>query len=328
MHFAIEWAASREVRSTKLARKDHLYNNLLFFLKKIYCIYGFIEKDALDMVNTMKIIKLETVHSTHLYALDLIDKSTISPDCEYASAFDAGKSCSNSIHDCAIMAENQTNGIGRCNRVWKSLQGNLFASIIKKLPKNADLGGLSLTAACAVRDTIESYMENSTDYEHRRRQLRLHWPNDVYYDDRKASGILMAISNGYMITSVGINVNSAPCSMEGSSSRSGVSIVDILERKTLFIEPENVLLTLLKNIEKWFWNWNNVGFAPVRSYWLRNIKGIKHKVTIKNGSDSISGIFADIDESGRLVLDRGDGSLYISSGDLFVHQERVVIQNE
>jgi BirA family biotin operon repressor/biotin-[acetyl-CoA-carboxylase] ligase len=275
----------------------------------------------------MKIIKLKTVCSTHLYALNLVDNG-IRDYGQPTSGAGKFEGNDNSIADCAIIAENQTNGIGRCNRVWESLKGNLFASIIKKLPKNADLGGLSLTAACAVRDTVESYIEDGVNNGDRRHQLSLHWPNDVYYNDRKVSGILMAVSNGYMITSVGINVNSAPHNVDGSSSVGAISMVDIFGQISRLVDPEDVLLVLLKNIERWFWDLDNIGFAPVRSYWLRNIREIKHRVTIKNGLDSISGIFADIDESGRLVLEHGGVRLYVSSGDLFAHQERIVMQNE
>jgi BirA family biotin operon repressor/biotin-[acetyl-CoA-carboxylase] ligase len=134
----------------------------------------------------------------------------------------------------------------------------------------------------------------------------------------------MAISNGYMITSVGINVNLAPSCIYVD----GVSIIDILEEKLVFINPKDVLRVLLENVERWFFNLDNDGFAMARSYWLRNIKEIKRKVTIKNGPDSVSGIFLDIDESGRLVLEHEAERLYISSGDLFVDQERVVVHNE
>lgn len=238
----------------------------------------------------MKIMKLKTIDSTHLYALRLIEDSNFFID-----------------KGVAIVADEQTNGIGRCKRRWISTKGNLFVSIIMEMPENANLGQISLTSACAVRETIAYYLKDAKN------DLKLHWPNDVYYQKKKISGMLLATSGGFLIISVGINVNSSP-----DIDRPSISIREILRHSCAELHQEELLGILLKNIDEQIYCLCNVGFSDVRSYWLRNISDIACKAAIKNGGSVLNGIFLDIDDSGRAVLECSGQHISISSGDLFM----------
>lgn len=251
--------------------------------------------------NIKNIIRFQTIDSTHSHAIRLAEKGD--------------------SDECIIVSEKQTSGVGRCGRKWISDSGNLFVSILIKaysdfFEKSHDLGKLSLTVACAVRETIFYYINDSID-------LSLHWPNDIYYKGKKISGILFSTINDYLIISVGINVNSSP----HLECRDTICIWDILECKEM-IDISKTLNVLLKNIDDWFYSLTTRGFLYIKSYWLLNINKINCKVTIKNGSDSISGIFSDIDDYGRLVLEKCGKRLFISSGDLFVNHEGIIIKND
>ncbi|GHU18993.1 biotin--[acetyl-CoA-carboxylase] ligase [Alphaproteobacteria bacterium] len=252
----------------------------------------------------MQIIRFNIIDSTHTYALKLIGEPETS--------------------ECAIIADQQTNGVGRCNRKWISDRGNLFVSIVMKLPKKMDLGKISLTVACAVRDTIAHFVGDSSD-------LTLHWANDVYHKDRKISGILIAVAGEWMVISVGINVNSSPKRHVGSADNDKTCILQALNDKARVLQalpPMSVFNILIANIDKWLLLLEKSDFSCIRSYWLRNINGIKCNVVVKNGVESVSGLFYDLDESGRLVLERNGEYLFISSGDLFLNQEGIVVSNE
>ena len=246
----------------------------------------------------MKIIHLKTIDSTHLYALRLIEQPTFF------------------INDgVAIVADEQTNGIGRCKRQWVSEKGNLFTSIIKEMPNNnaMDLGRLSLTAACAVRETILHYISSEVNDD-----IKLHWPNDVYFHQKKISGMLLAVSNNLLIISVGININSSP-----NLARPSTCLREILQKSGAELHRKEVLSILLENIDDWISRSCNVGFSDVRSYWLRNINDINCKVTIKNGNSVLNGIFLDINDSGKAVLECEGKRVQISSGDLFMNQDEI-----
>lgn len=279
----------------------------------------------------MKVLHFKTIDSTHICALRLADSPILNsntPDCM------------------VIVADEQTGGVGRCNRRWVSQKGNLFTSIIMNMPGNSDLGQLSLTVACAVRETILSVIHKHTSSttlpeasKHFSQKLKLHWPNDVYYESSKISGTLLAISSGMLIISIGLNVNSSP----NLSDRCTASISQII--KDLCFSPDpfvfskshnmhylkrhthspvelhirDVLDTLLQSVISWVSYLCDPGFSKVRSYWLENIYEINCDVVVKSGSSVLEGIFLGIDSSGRAVLEQRGRKLLISTGDLFVN---------
>jgi BirA family biotin operon repressor/biotin-[acetyl-CoA-carboxylase] ligase len=213
--------------------------------------------------------------------------------------------------ECAIIAENQTAGIGRGKRTWESFPGNLFASIITKLTPDYDCGKLSLTVACAVHDAVSGYVSND---------LYLHWSNDIYYKKTKLAGILITVISYTAVVSVGINVNSAP------ETNAAISLRDICCSDVVSVEK--VFNDVLIKLEEWFSFFEKFGFFCIRNYWLRHINEIDCKVTVKNGSDCLSGTVRGIDDSGRLILEKDGKKLLISSGDMFLNTERITISNE
>ncbi|MDR1361953.1 MAG: biotin--[acetyl-CoA-carboxylase] ligase [Holosporaceae bacterium] len=245
-----------------------------------------------------KIIKFSAIDSTHSHALRLIGRRDISkyPD------------------GCVLIADTQTIGVGRCHRRWVSPPGNLYTSILSPIPPSEDFCQLSLTIGCAARETIRHFLRESNF-------LRLHWPNDVYYGNRKICGILAASTDGWLIISVGINVNVSP------DIGSAVSLKDILGDDVPKVP--DVLDVLLKNVDDWLCLLRHVGFFRIRNYWLQNVNEISSRVVVRNGKESIVGIFCDLDERGRLVLEKEDGErLFISSGDLFVNSEIIMVSYE
>jgi BirA family biotin operon repressor/biotin-[acetyl-CoA-carboxylase] ligase len=228
--------------------------------------------------------------------------------------------------ECVVVAKIQTNGVGRCNRKWVSEEGNLFASILKKPPVQ-DLGQLSLTAACAVREALLGCISSVVGAEYTAdhdQQLKLHWPNDVYYANSKISGILMTKVDGWLIVSIGVNVNARPHNVGSATSLKAVLWG---EATTKSIDTIDLLNRVLKSIGQWFHSLHSLGFSRARNYWLRNINEIMCRVVIKNGNWSVDGVFQDIDDCGRLVLEKNGNRLFISSGDLFANQEGLVINH-
>jgi BirA family biotin operon repressor/biotin-[acetyl-CoA-carboxylase] ligase len=220
--------------------------------------------------------------------------------------------------ECAIIANCQTKGIGRCNRRWISPEGNLFTSIIKKSPSYRDIGKISLTVACAVRETVAHFIGDSSD-------LTLHWPNDVYYKNSKISGILIAVMGDWMVISIGINVCHAPSNLSATCMR------DILLQSNRDLGSTTVMTVfnlLNTNIDSWLLVLEKLSFSCIRSYWLRNINDFKCNVVLRNGNESLCGLFYDLDECGRLILEKDGEHFVISNGDLFLNQEGILVDNE
>ncbi|MDR0968848.1 MAG: biotin--[acetyl-CoA-carboxylase] ligase [Holosporaceae bacterium] len=238
-----------------------------------------------------KIIRLKTVDSSHKLAVRLVE---------------GGKA-----EECAIVAEVQTDGVGRCGgRRWESPKGTISLSVIRKIPPHKEFGRLSLAVGVAVHEAILRYVPS---------ELYLHWPNDVYYKNSKVAGILIAVIDSWAIISAGINVNSAPNAANSACLK---------DARGSEIPLEELLECVLAGLRERFDNFDPGKFSFIKDYWLRFVKDIGRKVTIKNGVDSIEGIFKGIDDSGRLILEKDGRNAFISSGDMFLNTESVTVNYE
>lgn len=109
-------------------------------------------------------------------------------------------------HGVSVFAHHQTKGKGQRNKSWKSAAGeNITTSIIIE-PSYLSISQaflLSKAIACACFEFYKSIAGDET---------KIKWPNDLYWRDRKAGGILIEnILSGtlwkFAIVGVGMNVN-------------------------------------------------------------------------------------------------------------------------
>ena len=96
----------------------------------------------------------------------------------------------------------QTKGKGQHGRNWVSQKdGSIIFSMRKSFNERMNLNGLSLIAGMAIIKSIEAECQLSG--------LKIKWPNDIYYGDKKLAGILMENthykSNQLVLVGVGIN---------------------------------------------------------------------------------------------------------------------------
>lgn len=109
-------------------------------------------------------------------------------------------------HGTAVFAHHQTKGKGQRNKQWHGdANKNIALSIIIK-PNALSLSQsflLSMTAAVAVQRFLKTYAGE---------EVKIKWPNDVYWQDRKAAGILIEnVVQGtdwkWCVIGIGMNVN-------------------------------------------------------------------------------------------------------------------------
>jgi len=126
----------------------------------------------------MMIHRLETTAST------MVDATTLSRQ--------------GAPHGTAVVAEQQTAGIGRHGHTWHSEpNAGHYLSIVLRIP--AATPTLTMALGLAVQQAIDDTVHVSTD---------LRWPNDVMLNDRKVAGIMVqACEPGALIAGIGINVN-------------------------------------------------------------------------------------------------------------------------
>ena len=103
-----------------------------------------------------------------------------------------------------IITNNQRASRGRNNKIWYSFnQKSLSFSLCLKLNANqTELGKLNYLSCLAALRAFK----NTTN-----QALRIKWPNDIYLDNKKVSGILIeSQSSGkdiFLSLGVGININ-------------------------------------------------------------------------------------------------------------------------
>ena len=139
------------------------------------------------------LIELSTIDSTNIYAMDQIKEGLAKSGSCYTADF-------------------QTNGKGQHGRVWESSKGqNIICSYILELNtldalKNwtpTDQIGFSAAIALGARAFFAAYAGPET---------KIKKPNDIYFSDRKAGGILIEnLVRGtawtWAVIGIGMNIN-------------------------------------------------------------------------------------------------------------------------
>ena len=106
-----------------------------------------------------------------------------------------------------LVAERQTAGRGRQGRVWQSQAGDSLTFSISLALSPQDWSGLSLAVGVSLAESLHP-------------DVRLKWPNDLWFEDRKLGGILVeaASMGGRSQVVVGVGLNIRPRPSEGLST--------------------------------------------------------------------------------------------------------------
>jgi BirA family biotin operon repressor/biotin-[acetyl-CoA-carboxylase] ligase len=206
-----------------------------------------------------------------------------------------------------IVARSQTAGRGRRGRTWVSEPGNLYASLLLTDPAPAArLPELSFVGALALHDAIGGRIPGLAS------RVVLKWPNDLLIDRNKFAGILVEGEGAAVAIGIGVNCVHHPAGTEFPATDLATAGV----RTT----PESLFGPLSAAMVARLAQWDHgAGFAAVRADWLARATGLGRPVRVKSADGEIAGLFETIDEQGRLVLRRTDGTMQVvTAGDVFM----------
>jgi len=194
-----------------------------------------------------------------------------------------------------VLAEKQTKGRGRRDRVWYSEKGlNLNFSILitdkKLLSKN--LNFLNLGLSLVISNSIDNLYSV---------QSNVKWPNDVLIKGKKTAGILLESSSKgssieKLIIGIGINVNQT--SFMGEFNLSPTSL-KLATKKN--IEREKLLAEILNNLEDII-NRIRVNPKSILEDWINKCDSIGKRIDVNQDGKILTGIFEELDENGFLLL--------------------------
>lgn len=139
-----------------------------------------------------------------------------------------------------------------------------------------------------------------------RQALRLKWPNDLLWQERKLAGILLerlhdAQEERWLIAGFGVNLAHAPEDLPFPAA----ALLETGVAATL----ERVSDALLAALDAGLQQWQVEGAAAVREAWLRYAWALGEDVGFVSGGERYSGRFSGIDESGALLLEQADGTV-------------------
>lgn len=210
-----------------------------------------------------------------------------------------------------IRSDIQTEGRGRRGRDWASPVGNLFASLLLVNPEPAArIGELPLAAAVALAEAVDKAAGTL-------QLVKLKWPNDLLVEGAKLSGILLeaeTLNDGRQAVVLGFGVNCV--------SHPPLSLYQATDLRSLGfqVSAERLFEALTSTMADQLVQWQQPGgFETIRRAWLKRAAHLGNRITVKLGQEEITGIFADLDARGHLVLRQDDGRRRtIFAGDVFL----------
>ncbi|MBC7770787.1 MAG: biotin--[acetyl-CoA-carboxylase] ligase [Phycisphaerales bacterium] len=211
-----------------------------------------------------------------------------------------------------LIAKRQTAGRGRRGRTWASFEGNLLATYLfatRETPANIAL--LGFATGIALAETIDAMLGEN--------RATLKWPNDVFIDGAKASGIMLDSgalpgAGAWAALAFGVNLAAAPDAIDQPT----ISLRDVLPPDAPAPEPLAFLASLRPRLEKWAARLERDGFEPLREAWLKRAHGLDCDARVIQGEQIIEGRIAGLSARGELELDTKTGRRLIAAGDVLL----------
>jgi len=206
---------------------------------------------------------LKDINNFHLYYVESIGSTNTFLKDNYMKYPD------NSI----LLAKYQTNGRGRYTRKWESSEDYTFSLLLKKEYHNEIIAPLSIVRA------LKSFGVDT----------KIKWPNDIYLNNKKLSGILIESiygGNELYATIVGIGINKTDkLEVNGIGLNKDISSIDLISK--IIKEYESLMNQSFDNYINEYISYSNVINRKIiyqgEEYIVDNINEKGHLLLNKNG---------------------------------------------
>ena len=218
----------------------------------------------------------------------------------------------NFISGYVCLAEHQINGRGRRGRKWVSpLAGSLYLSLVWRFACGAEiLEGFSLAVAIVVANALRE--------DFALQGVKLKWPNDILFDNKKIGGILIEITGEAVgpcsvVVGIGLNIGVSDV-IENKIDQPWIDLNSALgcaiSRNKLAASILNRLVPLLSLYER-------DGFSEFRKDWMMYDAFVGSNVVVQNGVDDFfEGVAHGISDSGELLVDGNGYMRAFKSGEV------------
>ena len=220
-------------------------------------------------------IELPTVESTNNYAMGLVHEGMAQ-------------------HGMAVFAHEQTRGKGQREKTWISDAGKNIALSVVIAPQTlapSEPFLLSMAVAVATAEFLSKYTVGD---------ISIKWPNDIYWRDRKAAGILIEnVWQGtnwkFAVAGIGININQAEF---GELDNKAVSLKQITGREC---RPVELARLLCDQLEIQYMRLLDKKEDIIRDYRSR-LYQLNRPVRLKQGNRQFDAVIKDVTTRGELLV--------------------------
>ncbi|MHC6802289.1 bifunctional biotin--[acetyl-CoA-carboxylase] ligase/biotin operon repressor BirA, partial [Vibrio antiquarius] len=199
------------------------------------------------------------------------------------------------------IAEYQAQGRGRRGRQWISPFGsNLYLSMYWRLDAGmAAAMGLSLVIGIAAVEALEEMGIQG---------VKLKWPNDLYYQDKKLAGILVEMSGqaggaAHLVIGMGLNIGMPDEQPEIDQPWTTLNQVN----ESLVIDRNVLATTLIKHWNSALIEYELKGLTSFVERWNRLDNFLNRQVKLLIGPREVHGVVRGIDHQGGILLETSQG---------------------
>lgn len=198
-----------------------------------------------------------------------------------------------------IMADDQFAGRGQQNNVWHSRAGlNLTFSIFLRpfflLPSNQFM--LNIAVSTAINKALELFLPEG---------VKVKWPNDIFFGDRKLGGVLIENSlQGNLIKTsiigIGINVNQRDFNVKKVGA--AISMCEILQQD---VDLVKLLSEICLQMEQQYFLLKACNYDVLFREYLDRLYRFEQKALYKDDNGIFEGKIVDVSSNGQLTIAAG-----------------------
>jgi BirA family biotin operon repressor/biotin-[acetyl-CoA-carboxylase] ligase len=211
-------------------------------------------------------------------------------------------------HGAAFFAHEQVAGRGQRGKSWTAPRDSSLILSVLVDPQPLTIGQQFQLSACVAVSACEFLQEKIGD------NVFIKWPNDIYWRDRKAGGILIDNIIGtknpgdttkagvfwqWAIAGIGININQ---DVFPSTLKNPVSLKQVTGKE---FEPSKLAKELCKLINKYFLELVEGGFDQLYLKYHESLYKRGHHVKLKKGNRIFEAVIKKVSADGRLVVQHG-----------------------
>ena len=193
-----------------------------------------------------------------------------------------------------VVSDNQTNGRGQRSNQWFSKPGHgiVCSFLIKSKLKQKDIGIYSILIPIGIVNGINDLLNI---------ELKIKWPNDIYYQNQKIGGILIETKLRkdiiYFNIGFGINANENIEDFPDEIKNKSTSI-NIITGKP--IQRELLTAFILNSIDKLL---NKIDSIDLINQYNEKCININHKVSFQYKNKLEIGVFKKINKKGQALIE-------------------------